>query len=153
MKAFKFKLAAPLKWRKECERQAKLALQELSFERTQMESDIAKAEKEILSWIGAANNLNSSNPNMDEIMLLERYLILLNQLRERKIEEMRLMDKRIEVAKMEFAETIKKRKQLDYVFDKDRKEYEHDISKEEQKMFDDMSAVRSWRRDHVAEGM
>ncbi len=137
---------ALLRWRKEVEKQTAIHLQELIFEKASLEAEIVNAQKNIEHWVGHFNQLNSRNPDVNEVMLLERYLMSLDQKQMNLRKEKSILENRIYDAQLNMEKAVSERKQLEFLQDKHRDAYELDIQRQEQKILDDMVAIRFWQK-------
>ncbi len=145
MKKFQFRLEAPLKWREQQEKEAKQHLQEKVHEQMQIEREISDCDHEIQKWIGAANEASMKGNDISEIMIIERYLVKLNERRRELVTDLQRAVACVEEAKEMLRETTRAREQLDYLKEKARKSYEYEMSAREQKHQDDAVSQRRWQ--------
>lgn len=140
--AFKFRLEGVYKIRKEEEYEAQQALGKLLQKKRSMEDNLASIRMARNDWSEVYNQKGMTSSEAMDVMLVEKYLIALDEQEKAQIMAIRTITFQIDAALKEFEAAYKARKQVEFLRDKNKAEYDEDIKRRENMETMEMTTLR-----------
>lgn len=150
--AFKFRMEVLLKIKKEEERQAQLKLAELRRREHALALKIQELVKSRSDWTLTYNQEAKEMAPEKNLMLIEKYLIALEDFQRMTEFQLRELSKEIKEAVRVVEAAYKAKKQFEYVKDKQKRIYDEELTRKMAKEIEDINTVRFIRNKFLERG-